>query len=164
VLIIRHAEKLPDEGTSDGLAPKGEERARVLYRLFEKSDRRPDPLPKPDFIFAAKATNNSRRSKLTIAPFSEKLKLPVNDGFAKNDYERLAKELMTGPKYAGKTVLICWQHSTIPQLATALGPVDAPALWHADQFDRVWRLDYDRRGKAKFIVQPQRLLEGDPSK
>jgi hypothetical protein len=164
ILIIRHAEKLSGEAASDGLAPKGEERAKELFRLFDKSDARPEPFPKPDFIFAAKATRNSRRSKLTVAPLAEKLKLRVNDGYGKDSPELLAKELTTNAKFAGKTILICWQHGTLPQLAAALGATDAPSQWHAEQFDRVWRLDYDRDGKVKFSVRPQRLLEGDSTK
>ena len=66
VLIIRHAEKPADEALSDGLTAQGEERANARYRLFEKSAERPEPFPTPDFIFAAKPTKNSRRSKLTV--------------------------------------------------------------------------------------------------
>jgi hypothetical protein len=161
ILIIRHAEKPAEEGTSDGLTPKGEERAKALYQLFEKSATRPTPFPKPDFIFAAKATKSSRRSKLTVAPLAEKLLLPVNDGFGKDEFERLHKELATNPKYAGKTILICWQHGSIPQLAKALGAMDVQAEWPAHTFDHVWELDYGRDGKVKFANMPQRLLNGD---
>ena len=122
ILIIRHGEKPADEAASDGLTAKGDERARELFRLFEKSASRPEPFPTPDFIFAARATKNSRRSKLTVAPLSEKLMLPVDDGFGKDDADRLAKELLATPKYAGKTILICWQHGGIPQLAKAPAP------------------------------------------
>jgi hypothetical protein len=161
ILIIRHGEKPVDEDSSDGLTPKGEERARELHRLFEKSASRPEPFPKPDFVFAAKATKNSRRSKLTVAPLAERLMLPVNDSFGKDDAERLVKELLTNSKYTGKTVLICWQHGGIPDLAKALGGVDVPREWPSHEFNRVWRLTYSQDGKAKFRVVNQRLLEGD---
>jgi hypothetical protein len=164
ILIIRHAEK-PGEGEmSDALTPKGEERARALYHLFEKSDARPQPVPKPDFIFATKTTKTSRRPQLTAAPLAEKLMLPVDDSFGKDEFERLDKELMTSPKYVGKTILICWHHGAIPQLAKTLGAANAPAVWPAHEFDRVWRLDFGRDGKVTFANQPQRILKGDSIK
>src|SRR5579883_1195338 len=60
VLIIRHAEK-----------PTGRERAAALYKLFEKSDGRPDPFPAPDFVFATEESKNSRRPVETVTPLAE---------------------------------------------------------------------------------------------
>ena len=34
---------------------------------------------------------------------------------------QLAAELLTNPRYASKTVLVCWHHGKIPRLAKALG-------------------------------------------
>jgi hypothetical protein len=161
VLILRHAEKPPDEAMSPDLSQKGKERALALRGLFEKSDGRPDPFPVPDFLFASKDSNRSHRPTETIAPLAKKLGLKVNDTYPNEDYAKLAHELFHDPKYAGKTVLICWHHGRIPELAGRLKAKGAPSTWDPTVFDRVWRIDYDAEGKARFRNLPQRLLAGD---
>jgi broad specificity phosphatase PhoE len=139
VLIIRHAEK--PAGASANLSPKGQERARALHHLFKKSDGRPPALPKPDFIFATKDSKSSRRPGETVAPLAKHLGLKVNEKYANGDFAKLAHALLHDPQYAGKTVLICWHHGTIPQLAPKLGAADAPRNWKSSAFDRVWQND-----------------------
>lgn len=161
VLIIRHAEK--PAGDSPDLSPRGKERARALRNLFKKSESRPKKLPKPDFIFAAGDSKKSHRSRETVANLAKKLEVKIDDRYANGDFARLAKELLSNPKYAGKTVLICWHHGTIPDLAAKLG-ARAPRNWKDTVFDRVWRIDYDGTGKARLRDLPQRLLAGDSEK
>jgi len=164
VLIIRHAEKPPDQANSIHLAPEGKKRAEALYQLFEASAKRPDPFPKPDFIFAARNSSQSERSVETVTPLPEKLKLSVNAAYHNDDFARLARDLRRDPKYAGKTILICWHHGTAPLLARALKAADAPTAWRGSAFDRVWQIDYDATGKATFRDRPQQLLAGDSAK
>jgi hypothetical protein len=45
-----------------------------------------------------------------------------------NDFARLACELLSNPKYSGKTVLVCWHHSQMPQLALALKATSVPKV------------------------------------
>jgi broad specificity phosphatase PhoE len=164
VLIIRHAEKPPDAAGSPDLSPRGKERARALRNLFRKSETRLKKLPTPDFIFATKDSANSKRPGETVAHLAKKLGLTVNAAYADEDFAKLAKELLSDPKYAGKTVLVCWHHGTIPELAKKLGAADAPTHWKDAVFDRVWRVDYDKKGKARFRDLPQLLLPGDSEK
>ena len=161
VLIIRHAEK---PAVGEGLTEAGEQRAEALPRLFKKTPGRPEPLPTPDFIIAASDTKRSRRSSLTVAPLAKELGLKVNPAYANGDFAKLARDLLRDPRYAGKTVLICWHQGTIPELARKLKAADAPANWKASAFDRVWRIDYDEAGKATTRNLPQRLLEGDAAR
>jgi hypothetical protein len=158
VLIIRHAEKPP---AGDGLNERGERRAAALPRLFAKAEGRPDPLPRPDFVFATRDSKASRRPSLTVAPLARELGLPVNTEHPNRDFSKLARELLSDPKYAGKTVLICWHQGTAPDLARRLKAPDAPANWKSSVFDRVWRIDYGADGEATFRDLPQRLLDGD---
>jgi len=162
ILIIRHAEKPATESVD--LSPRGKERARALRNLFKKSETRPKKLPTPDFVFATKDSAKSKRPGETVAPLAKKLELTVNAAYANEDYARLAKELLSDSKYAGRTVLVCWHHGTIPELAKKLGAADAPAHWKDAVFDRVWRIDYDEEGKARFRNLPQQLLAGDSEK
>src|SRR4051794_31238422 len=132
-VIIRHAEK-PD-GDSIHLSPEGRRRAEVLPRLFEPP--RPDPFPKPDFIFATKQSAHSNRPVETVTPLAQTLHLDVNAHFENDEYPKLADELLTNPRYTGKVVLVCWHHGTIPELAKKLKAQDVPDKWHDSAFDRV---------------------------
>ncbi|QEL15664.1 histidine phosphatase family protein [Limnoglobus roseus] len=156
VLLIRHAEKPPEELGEAGLNAKGKVRAAALYELFEASDKRQQPFPKPDFLFAAATSKKSVRSIETAKPLGKKLGLPVNDNFDDDDFAKLTSELFRNPKYVGKTVLIVWKHHALPPFAEKLGAADAPKDWKDGVFDRVWQLDFDD-GKVTFRDRPQEL-------
>jgi hypothetical protein len=167
VLIVRHAEK-PEE-KSVHLSAQGRQRAEALPWLFEATARRKDPFPKPGFLFATRDTGNSHRPVETLEPLSGKLKLPINHKF-RNDVKGtdekpgipgLCRELFGNKKYQGKTVLVCWHHGKIPDLAGALGATCYPKKFKGEAFDRVWQITYDAKGKTTFADRPQRLLWGD---
>ena len=154
ILIIRHAEKLTD-GRQD-LSPVGYQRATLLPKLFDGS--RAD-LPVPQFLFATHLSKHSNRPVETVTPLAAALKLPIDSAVMNDDYAALARELLSG-RYAGKVVLVAWHHGNIPALTTALGARPPYTPWPAEQFDRVWRIDY-KDGKATLQDLPQRLLPGD---
>ncbi len=164
VLLVRHAEKPPDADESIHLSAEGKKRADALPGLFEASKARPDPLPKPDFVFATESSKHSHRPAETAEPLAKALDLKVRTPVKNEDFAKLAKHVLTDPKYAGKTVLICWHHGTMPQLARALGATDAPGDWKGSAFDRVWRIDFGDGGKVNFRDLPQKLLPGDAKK
>jgi hypothetical protein len=161
VLLIRHAEKSPDEALSVSLSPEGQKRANALLGLFTKSKGRSEPFPVPDFIFAARNSKHSHRPVETVTPLAKNLGLKVRADIADEDFVTLADELFGKPKYDGKTVLICWHHGTLPDLAKALGATDAPSRFNGTVFDRIWQITYDAEGKAVYTDLPQRLLPGD---
>jgi broad specificity phosphatase PhoE len=164
VLIIRHAEKPPDDSKSPDLAPRGIARAKALPQLFTKSAKRPDPFPKPDYIFATHDTKQSHRPTQTADPLGAALGLKIDQRFGDPDVKPLAREILERKQYAGKTILIVWHQGTIPDLAKALGANDAPHAWKNSVFDRVWVLSYDKKGKPTFENRPQQLLIGDSEK
>ena len=161
ILIIRHAEKPPDDDASFHLNEQGKKRAAELPKLFIQSTDRPQPFPKPDFIFAAENSKKSHRSVETVTQLAMSLELPVNADFENEREQKLKKEIFGRNKYAGKIVLICWHQGTIPELARELGVAGAPANWPKSVFDRVWIISYDKSGSATLSEQPQRLLPGD---
>jgi hypothetical protein len=176
VLIIRHGEKTGDNEDVH-LDKQGQERAEGLYQLFEISRNRPSPLPKPDFIFAAGPHKDSVRPLETITPLAKKLKLPINNMFdsklpppdadkknAKPNMFGLRDEIFGDSKYFGKTILVAWRHSTIPELAKTLKASKVPEKWDDSVFDRVWQITYYDQGNATFADLPQRLLKGDSEK
>ena len=149
---------------SPHLSAEGTARAEMLLKLFRKADNRSNPFPAPDFVFADSITKKSNRPNETVAPLAKALGGKVNDHYGDADCAKLADKLFHNPKYAGKTVLICWRHHDIPELAKALGAVNAPEAWKGKVFDRVWEIDYDKTGKATFKNMPERLMPKDSEK
>jgi hypothetical protein len=169
VLIIRHAEKTGDKEDIH-LAGQGTERAAMLDRLFVASKDRPDPFPTPDFIFAATHHKDSQRPVETVTPLAMKLKLSIIDRYdnklppKKEGMAELREEIFGSPRYYGKTILVSWRHSTIPELARTFKAAKVPDKWKDEVFDRVWQIAYDDEGNATFRDRPQRLLPGDADK
>jgi hypothetical protein len=180
VLIIRHGEKTGDKADVH-LSKQGKERAEALYQLFGTSRDRPEPFPTPDFLFAASDEKDSHRPLETVTPLAMKLQLPVNQTYesrlpaslSKDEGKKTAKgpgmlglrdEVFGEAKYFGKTILVSWRHTTIPELAKTLKASKVPAKWSDDVFDRIWQITYDADGNATFLDRPQRLLPGDAEK
>lgn len=164
VLIIRHAEKPPERDGSLDLAPAGVARAKALPELFIPSAKRPNPFPRPDFIFATRDTRHSHRPVETVGPLGATLGVRIDTEFADNDVRALAHELLGHRKYEGKTVLIVWHQGTIPDLAKALGARGAPGSWKDSVFDRVWEITYGKNGAVSFDDRPQHLMSGDSAR
>jgi len=157
ILVIRHAEKLTD-GRID-LSPTGFKRADLLTSLFVPAGVRPD-LPTPQVLIAAHQSAHSNRPVQTITPLAAALHLPIDSTYMSEDYAALALSLLSG-KYAGKVVLIAWHHGVLPSLVIALGAQPPYAKWPDEQFDRIWRIDYGKDGKATLTDLPHNLLPGD---
>ncbi len=159
IMIIRHAEK-PDEtnGEKDpNLSKQGYARADALSKVI------PDHFAKPDFLIATKKSKGSDRPIETITPLSKAINETIDSTYKDDDFAEVAKDVLTNPKYDGKTVLIAWHHGKIPELAKALGVTDAPDKWDSKVFDRVWEITFED-GKAKLTDLPQKALPGDSEK
>jgi len=89
------------------------------------------------YLFATAVSAHSHRSIETLTPLAQKLGLPIFQDYADDDYARLAQQLETDPKYAGKTVVICWHHGKIPELAQALHVPPPVTPWPSQTFDRL---------------------------
>jgi hypothetical protein len=157
ILLIRHAEKLP---AGPHLSMLGARRAEALPQLFGgTAAAAPHDLPRPAFLFAARATRKSNRPVETLTPLSEALRVPIDSKFDDADYKGLAR-LLLGGKYAGTVVVVSWRHDSLPALAKALGAKPPDKTWPDAQFDRVWRIDY-REGGPVLTDVPQGLLPID---
>lgn len=158
VLIIRHAEK---EQSGKDLSARGYSRASKLVDLF-LNDSRLIENGRPVAIYAG--IGGSRRTVETVQPLADALGIAIDEDFGKQDIQAMVDEVLSAPAYSGKTVLVCWEHGEIPDIAAAFGATDAPSTWADSVFDRIWRLDFTPSGQvASFANLPERLLPGDSS-
>jgi hypothetical protein len=160
VILLRHAEKPPDESNVH-LSATGKERARALVKFFATTPELTTNGP-PVVLFAARPVSrkHSNRPAETLEPLAKHLKLRVRTPHTTKDYAALAKTILHDPAYKGKTVVVCWVHDELAQLAGSLGVKPRPAPWKSNVFDRVWVITY--RGKeASLTSLPQNLLPGD---
>jgi broad specificity phosphatase PhoE len=143
ILVMRHAEK-PDDPLDPDLSPAGHKRAEKL------ADYIPQTFGRPDFVFASAISKNSRRPCETVKPLSKLCGVPIDAGFADQDYPALAQAILTAPRFEGKQVLICWHHGNIPSLVHALGAKhgDYPDPWPRDVFSLILKLSF-RGGKLQ---------------
>jgi hypothetical protein len=178
IMLIRHAEKPPDnppphgvttngDHDSESLIVQGWQRAGALVVFFAPSVgpiQNPD-IQNPNTIYASKvgSGSHSERPQETVTPLVAKLggKVSVNFTFSKGDESQVALSAMA----QSGVVLICWEHQNIPTIAQALNPKDKSKLpneWPKGRYDLVWVFDLDTStGTYSFSVQPQLLLFGD---
>ena len=150
IVIIRHGEKPADKSDGgDNLSCQGQSRALQLPAVLIKK------IGKPDYTYvpALKLDKNTAHSRMfqTVTPFAIKYDLTINSKYDESEPNDVAKSVL---KKSG-TVLMVWEHSAIPDLATALG-VDNPPKWKGADFDSMWILTYPS-GKAELTVDQEGL-------
>jgi hypothetical protein len=151
IILIRHADK-PADPEDPHLSRAGVKRAERLVS-FIRTDPTMTRFGLPVAVFATRTTRdgNGQRTQETVAPLARALKLPVQTPFLGREYAALANLILTNPAYAGKTVLICWNHEEIPELAAALGVTPEPPKWKGSVFDRVYVISY-HDGKTALVT------------
>ena len=154
VVIIRHGEK-PAEASvkqadgGDNLSCQGQNRALQLATvLYQKIGK-----PNYTYVPALKMDKNTAHSRMfqTVTPFAVKYDLTINSKYDESEPNETAKSVL---KKNG-TVLMVWQHSGIPDLASALG-VYNPPKWKGADFDSMWIVTY-ANGKAQLTVEQEGL-------
>ena len=150
VVIIRHGEKPADKSDGgDNLSCQGQNRALQLPAVLIKK------IGKPDYTYvpALKLDKNTAHSRMfqTVTPFAVKYDLTINSKYDESEPNETAKSVL---KKNG-TVLMVWQHSAIPDLASALG-VYNPPKWKGADFDSMWIVTY-ASGKAELTVEQEGL-------
>jgi hypothetical protein len=183
VYIIRHGEKPEEPPPGHGapghrgvdfhgnqnehsLLPRGWQRSGALAALFDPSRgplraglQVPRALISPSYGDSGKAAHH--RTHQTISGISDRLGIAIVTDFAKGHESRLAAALT---KIGPGAVLICWDHTHIPALASALPLVHGtviPETWPADRYDLIWTFTLATNEEYSFGQVPQLLLSGD---
>jgi broad specificity phosphatase PhoE len=132
LILMRHVQKTGQPGDT-GLSAFGNERARRLAEAWSRV------MPSLDMIIACRSTTKSSRPVDTVRPLADTLNLSIDDRWGTQDYQALARHLISDPGNRHRRILICWRHDTLPQLATCFGAA-APS-WPDDLYDRLWLLE-----------------------
>lgn len=113
VIVVRHAEKLPDNGDDPALSEAGNAWAEWLAQLLADSDIQG--------IYASQY----RRTQQTVAPLAAKtgLGIEVVDAGAVEDLVE-----MIYSRHSGGKILVAAHSNTVPLILEALGVDDPPAL------------------------------------
>ena len=158
IIIVRHGEKLKH---GNELNERGWERAHALVD-FIKHNKAANRFGEPVAIFATKphSKTSSIRMIQTMLPLAQEIEVPVEARFERTETKRLARAILSRPWYGGKTIVICWQSETIPDLVKALGLKHGPKEWDCG-YDRAWILRYRGGRLAAFKDVAQNLLAGD---
>jgi phosphohistidine phosphatase SixA len=144
IILIRHAEK-PDDPNDPHLSPAGRKRAE-RFASFIVTNTTLMRFGAPVAVFATKTTkdDNGQRTQETVAPLAKALKLEVQTPFHGRQYAELAASILGNRSFAGKTVVICWNHEMIPELAAALGVTPKPAKWKGSVYDQLYVISYQK--------------------
>jgi hypothetical protein len=176
IMLIRHAEKPPDDNSAEGVSQAGKtdpeelivrgwQRAGALVRFFVPLRGFAHPaLATPDVIFASAVAKHSSslRPQHTVVPLSGFLGKRLNLNHAKGDEAQLVKDVLG----TAGTILISWEHKAIPDVAGLIcnNTVPYPKTWPDDRFDLVWVFDRGADTQPWVFTQvPQLLLAGDSS-
>jgi hypothetical protein len=131
--------------------------------------------PTPNYFFATASSHASSRPLETITPLAQALQrlndpsidTTIDASFNNKpaDMQKLVKTVLQTPAtYAGKVVLICWHHGTIPALVKDFGvPKHELKGWDpfpSKVFDVMMQITWSG-GQAKMAVGFQQLLFGD---
>jgi broad specificity phosphatase PhoE len=150
ILLTRHAER-PSDPLDPDLSPAGYARAQQLPAFIQST------FGYPDFLFASAISKHSRRPWETIQPLSKACGVPIDASFADQDYEALAYELLTKPRYEGKRTLVCWHHGHIPSFAHALGAKQGsyPDPWDPKVFNLILKLSFGGSSpQVQLVTEP----------
>jgi phosphohistidine phosphatase SixA len=147
ILLMRHAEKT---GKTDDiyLSAEGVKRAERLVKYI------PQTFGRPDFIYAAARSKRSIRSIETVKPLAAALGLEVQYHIEDKDFKTLVTEIFSKPEYRGKTIVICWHHGKLPEIAALLGGQESnyPESWPQDVFNLILDFRYDPKSDKPPIV------------
>jgi phosphohistidine phosphatase SixA len=145
IVLIRHGEE-PSDADDPHLSKEGRARADAFVE-FMTHDPAMIHLGTPAAIFATETTkdDNGQRTQETVTPLARALRLPVLAQYHSKDYDKLATRVLSDPSLTGKTVVVCWNHEWLPQLAVALGVNPEPPKWKGKVYDLVYVITYKDR-------------------
>ncbi len=110
----------------------------------------------PEFTFVpglglGDSTKHARMFQ-TVVPLAARYNLVINSSHKQKDPIGLTTDLLTRKG----TVLICWEHSGIPAIISALGINRNDLIWPDDDYDSIWIVTF-KQGKPSFTKDKEGL-------
>ncbi len=162
IILIRHGEK-PDDDHPD-LSLRGRERAAALAPYFLGAPELLDyKTPVAIFAQAQKKATSSIRAMQTVQPLADALKITVDQTHNRDEFRPMVAAILADGKLQGHSVLICWEHKVLVDIARQFG-VDNPPQWHGSDYDHTWIIALKPDEKPTLKILPQHLLYGDSEK
>ncbi len=159
IIFLRHGEK-PETGPE--LSERGMARAKALVPLFTQDSRMLEHGPAVAiFVMKPSKSGGSVRALETMAPTAQALKLKLDRHFTRDETAPLMHAILSTRAYAGKTVIVCWEHEVLPDMLKASGWTGGPTHWSDKTFDRLWVLDFENGKPVRLRDLPQKILPGD---
>ena len=157
VILIRHAEK-PDKGVS--LSKQGFERAAAFVPFFTLPPANSAfQLPVAIYAMVTSKNHSSTRCVQTVGPLASALGIPLIAQYTWGDYKAMVDAINQDSDYEGKTVMICWEHKGLGDIAAYFGVKPTPV--YGSVYDRLWVIDFDDGNFSSFQDLPQQLMYGD---
>ncbi|HUF24455.1 MAG TPA: histidine phosphatase family protein [Vicinamibacterales bacterium] len=143
VVIVRHAEAVPDSGPDPVLSEAGAARANALAEALA------------DAGVKAVITTQYQRTALTGGPLAAALNVPlIKESIAGGPagFEAYARNAVqtVRTKYAGGTVVIVGHSNTVPALVKAFSGVDVGEIAH-DSYDRMFVVTLGADGSGSVV-------------
>ncbi len=142
IILVRHAEKLIDNGDDPALSQEGKLRAYTLAHVAGKTG------------VAAIYASQFKRTQATARPLAEQLGLEVQTVDA-GDADLLYSDVMA--RHRGEVVLIVGHSNTIPELVQLFGDDEIPEI-SEDEYANLYVVTIPWFGKRRIL----RLAFGEP--
>lgn len=140
VVIVRHAEAVPNAGNDPALSDLGTARANALAVALK------------DAGVKAVFTTQYQRTVLTGAPAAALLDAPATPLPVQGPLEPYVKQLVSEvlARHAGSTVLIVGHSNTVPALVKGFSGVDVGDIAH-DSYDNLFIVTTSRAGAGTVV-------------
>ena len=143
VVIVRHAEAIPDAGSDPGLSDAGIARAAALRDALK------------DAGVAAVFTTQYQRTVLTGEPIASAMKAAAVKGTigpGSGGLDAYVRDLVqtVHETYAGRTVLLVGHSNTVPALVKAFSGVSIADLAH-DSYDQMFVVTTAAAGSGRLV-------------
>lgn len=134
-ILVRHAEKASDGTDDPDLKPEGQQRAKQLAMMLEKTH------------VAAILSTRFKRTSNTVKPLADAKSLVIKtyESLKKEDFDALIAE------HPGKTIVIAGHSNTVPMMANILTGSDELKPFSDDQYSNALIITTPATGKGNLI-------------
>ena len=136
LILVRHAEKVPDNSSDPVLTDKGKKRAQELAYILAHI-----PI---DLIYSTPY----KRTKATVAPVAKNKNLTLNSYIPMHELDFLTEILKL---HLGKTILVCGHSNTVPSMVSMLTGGKKAILIRDHVYDNLFILQVRTMGDAILI-------------